>query len=119
MPRVFLSHSTHDRQFVECELLPTLHQQGIDTWYARTDIHSSEEWARMIVRGLRSCDWFLVVLSENAARSKWVPAEVHWAVENREGHIIPVFLRDCNTDDIHLRLRTIQHLDFRSDPSSA
>jgi hypothetical protein len=118
MPRVFLSHSTQDRQFVESELLPTLHQHGIDTWYAQADIHTTEEWERMIVRGLQLCDWFLVVLSENAAASKWVRAEVHWAIDKREGRLIPLFLRTCDPDNIHLRLRTIQYVDFRTDPSS-
>src|SRR5690349_8516740 len=43
MPRVFLSHLTLDRQFVERELLPILHQQGIETWYAPTEIRTTEE----------------------------------------------------------------------------
>src|SRR5690348_15642666 len=106
MPRVFLSHSAKDRGFVEGELLPMLRQRGIETWYAPTDIRTAEEWERMIVRGLELCDWFLVVLSENAAMSKWVKAEVHWAFEHRDGRIIPLFLRNCNPDAIHLRLRT-------------
>jgi hypothetical protein len=115
MPRVFLSHSTLDRWFVEGELLPTLHAHGVKVWYAPSDIHKSEEWERMIVQGLRSCDWFLVVLSENAVNSKWVRAEVHWAFDNRGGRIVPLFLRDCDTDDIHLQLRTVQFVDFRTD----
>jgi hypothetical protein len=55
-PRVFISHSTHDRQFVEDELLPILRQQGVETWYAPTDIQTSDDWERMIIRGLHLCD---------------------------------------------------------------
>lgn len=118
MPRVFISHSTHDRPFVEAELLPVLQENGIEAWYAPNEIRTAEEWERMILHGLQQCDWFLVVMSDGAAASKWVKAEVHWAIDNRDGHIVPLFVRDCNPDDIHLRLRTIQYLDFRTDPST-
>ena len=38
MPRVFISHSSLDREFVERELIPLVRDHGIDTWYSRDDI---------------------------------------------------------------------------------
>ena len=48
MPDVFISHSKSDQSFVDNVLLPALHAQGISTWYSKKDIHTAEEWDRMI-----------------------------------------------------------------------
>lgn len=68
---------------------------------------------------MRDCDWFLVVLSPNSVVSKWVKREVHWAMERRERHIVPVLIEDCLPEDLHLGLFPIQHLDFRHDQARA
>lgn len=116
MPRVFLSHSSLDRLFIDNVLLPILHQHGIETWYCKNDIHTAEEWEYRIRQGLKECDWFLVIISENAVTSRWLKAEVRWAFDNRATKIIPLFLRDCNFEDINLLLPTLQYVDFRGDP---
>jgi hypothetical protein len=79
MPRVFISHATADRDFVEREIIPLLQGHGVETWYARDDVAAAEEWERTILKGLRSCDYFLVVMSPQSARSRWVKREVDWA----------------------------------------
>src|SRR5205085_451232 len=72
-----------------------------------------------IREGLRNCDWFLVVLSPNSVGSKWVRREVHWAMERREGHVVPVLIEDCMPEDLHLGLFPIQLVDFRYDKEKA
>jgi type IV pilus assembly protein PilM len=116
MPRVFISHSTKDREFVEREIIDSLHRHGIHTWYSPDDIRTAEQWANSIVDGLEQCDWFLVVMSRHAQQSDWVKSEVSWAIHYRDGRIIPVLIEECETYKIHLKLFTIQHLDFRSNP---
>jgi tetratricopeptide (TPR) repeat protein len=115
MPDVFISHSKSDQRFIDNLLLPALHAHGISTWYSKKDIHTAEEWDRMIVHGLEESQWFLVVLTEHATKSEWLRAEVLWAMENRRGKIIPLLLRDCNVTAISLLLKKIQYVDFRSD----
>jgi len=119
MPKVFLSHSTKDRRFVEDELKPALERSGIGTWYAHDDIQSAAQWERAIRQGLLCCNWFSVVLSPNAVDSEWVYTEVLWAMEKRQGRIVPVLIADCDPSDLHLRLGTIQHVDYRVDYEAA
>lgn len=116
MPRVFVSHSSKDRAFVEREILPLLQGQGIDTWFSTDDISSASEWERNIRAGLQSCDWFLVVLSPRSAASQWVKAELQWAFDNRNGRIVPVLIDTYCPSDFHLLLGSIQHIDYSQNP---
>lgn len=113
MPKVFISHSIKDREFVEREIITLLQNHQIETWYSSQSIQTAEEWERSIHRGLNSCDWFLVVMSPHSAKSEWVRAEVFWAASKRRGRIIPVLLEECDPTDFHLMLFQIQYLDFR------
>ncbi len=108
MPKVFVSHSAKDRDFVEREIVQLLHSHGIETWYSTDDIGAGVKWERSLREGLKSCDWFLVVLSNESVKSEWVEAEVHWALDERKGRIIPVRIDDCDEADLHLKLRQIQ-----------
>src|SRR2546423_1532597 len=104
MPKVFISHSTRDRAFVEREIVAPLRAGGIETWYARASVRVAVEWERSIKKGLKECDWFLVVMSPRSVVSRWVRAEVHWAMTQREGRFVPVLVEDCELDDLHLFL---------------
>jgi len=119
MFRVFISHSHKDRDFVEREIIAPLRANRIDTWYSTDNIRTATEWEESIREGLRNCDWFLVVLSPNSVGSKWVRREVHWAMERREGHVVPVLIEDCMPEDLHLGLFPIQLVDFRYDKEKA
>lgn len=115
MPKVFVSHAAEDRQFVTEEILPLLQSAGLDYWYAPTDINVSTQWEKEILRALRECDWFLVVVSPRSAASQWVKAEVAWAMEHRQGRVISVLQEETVLEDLHLILSTIQYADFRQD----
>ena len=112
MTKVFISHSTPDRGKVERYIIDLLRSKGIETWYAKENIQTAEEWERSIVQGLKDCDWFLVALTPNAANSKWVRREVHWALERRPGKVIPVLLEHCDPVDLNLGLHGIQYVDL-------
>src|SRR5215471_3587747 len=112
---IFISHASEDRLFVEDRLLPFLHDHGVAAWCATAEIKTAEDWEHGIRSGLRTSDYFLVVLSANAIASQWVRAEVQWAVENRRGRVIPVLIDSCNAADLHLQLPLLQHIDLRAD----
>lgn len=118
-PRVFISHSTKNRDFVEMVLLPLFKCHGIDVWYAKDSIQTSSQWERDILQGLRDCEWFLVVLTPEAAQSEWVKDEIHWAMTYRWGKIIPVLAGDCDLLELHLRLPRVQCVDFRTEVNEA
>lgn len=119
MPKVFVSHSAQDRAFVESEIVYLLQCNGIETWYSRDDIQTASVWEKDIRKGLDSCDWFLIVLSPRSAVSEWVKAELHWAMENRSNHIVPILMEHCNPTDFHLMMGRIQHIDFQEDIEQA
>lgn len=119
MPQVFISHSAADRAFVEAEILPVLHKGGIKPWYAERSIQSAEQWEQSIRKGLEQSDWFMVVMSPRSTASRWVAREVHWAVEERYGRVIPVLMEDCDLNAWHLGLRVLQYVDFRHDKRDA
>jgi hypothetical protein len=114
-PMVFVSHSTADREIVERAIVDCLEGHGIKTWYSKESIHTAAKWEKTIRDGLKSCKWFLVAISPRAVNSEWVQAEVHWAMQRRQGCIIPVLIEACDPADLHLMLDQLQHVDFRGD----
>ena len=60
MEKVFVSHSSDDRQLVENEIVPLLRNAGLDTWYSKDNIRASEQWERAIVTALNTCQWFVL-----------------------------------------------------------
>lgn len=112
---VFVSHASVDARQVARLILEPLKRAGIPLWYSESDIRTAEEWERSIQAGLESCRWLLVVLSRNSVCSQWVRTEVSWAMRNRPGRVLPVLIEDCNPDDLHLRLASIQCLDLRAE----
>jgi hypothetical protein len=120
MSRVFISHSTKDRDFVEGILVPAIHGFGLETWYSKNDIKATDRWERSILNGLESSDWFLIVMSPNSAESEWVRDELHWAMGNRpHGRIVPVMIEGCNPYDFHIRLPRLQFVDYSQDRERA
>jgi hypothetical protein len=111
--KVFLSHSAHDRSFVVGELRPFLMSHGYEPWACEHDIPVASYWENHILKALKACDRFVVVLTPSAIRSEWVRAEVHWACERMKGRVIPLLLRDCDPAEIHLRLIMVQGVDYR------
>ncbi|MFT5015198.1 MAG: serine/threonine protein kinase, partial [Dinoroseobacter sp.] len=115
-PKVFISHTTADREFVEEHIVGFLESNGINTWYSKAEIQSASEWERGILQGLQESAWFLLVMSEASSRSEWVKDEVFWAIDNRQERIIPVLIDQVDMGDFHIRLRRIQAIDMRFQP---
>ena len=115
MPRVFISHSTQDRAFVEQEIVALLERCGVETWYSKDSIQPTDQWERSILQGLKSCDVFLLVMSPRSAQSPWVKREVDWVFIKGGRRIIPVLMEECDPDDFHFGIGGIQHLDFSKD----
>lgn len=114
MPReVFLSHSAKDRKLAK-RLAEMLREHGVRVWYSQTNLLGAQQWHDEIGKALARCDWFLLVLSPAATRSKWVKRELLYALRNAryENRIIPVRYRDCDLDKLSWALEDFQAIDF-------
>jgi hypothetical protein len=93
---LFLSHATPDRESAAA-LASTLRAHGVPVWFSRTNLAGAQQWHDEIGRALGRCDWFALLLSPAAVRSRWVKRELLFALRSRryDCRIVPVLLRDC------------------------
>jgi hypothetical protein len=115
-PEVFLSHSSKNVAFVN-RLAKVLGDYGVNVFLSKANIHGAQQWHDQIGTALRRCDWFLVVLSPQSVRSRWVKHELIYALqENRyRERIIPVLYKTCDADNLSWTLAAIEWVDFRKD----
>jgi hypothetical protein len=77
---VFLSHSSRNAAFVR-RLARMLSAHGVNFFLSKRHIRGAQEWRDAIGEALKRCDWFLVVLSPQSVRSKWVKHELLYALQ--------------------------------------
>lgn len=117
--KLFLSHSTKDRGFVE-KLAAELRANGVEPWLCEVDIEHGDNFVAKIEEGLKGSDLVVLVLSPEAVASAWTQEE--WtAVRAREVadsriRLGVLLLRDCEVPEL---LRTKPRFDGRTDPESA
>jgi adenylate cyclase len=119
--RVFLSHNQRDREFVEMRIREPLASRGVETWYAEQDIIPGDDYIRRIQDGLLKCDWMLVVLTEHAAASDWVRAEVNTALKDPRfrGRVVPVRVDEALPSQVSTDFGSLHALDVRTSPNAA
>ena len=113
---VFISHSSKDRRLAE-RLAEMLRQNGIAVWFSQTSLLGAQQWHDEIGEALARCDWFLILLSPAATRSKWVKRELLYALRNAryENRIVPLRYRKCDLDRLSWTLDDFQAVDFTKD----
>ena len=113
---VFLSHSSHDREFTR-NLANVLRRHRVPVWFSEVNILGAQQWHDEIGRALRRSDWFVLILSPNAVASKWVKRELVYALSDDrfENHIVPVLYKSCDHEELSWTLSQIQMVDFGTD----
>jgi hypothetical protein len=113
-PRVFISHSSKDKAFVE-SLVEKLQDEGVETWFDAHQLQPGDSIFQGIQDGLSDSDYLVVVLSQHSAASKWVQAELSAGfmrdIEGRGTRLIPI--RIDNTEIPPLIADRV-YIDFRS-----
>lgn len=75
-PKVFLSHSTKDRAFIE-KLYQDLKKYKIEPWKDTEEIRDGKSWLKIIFEdGIPTCDSLIVYLTKNSINSKMVSKEI-------------------------------------------
>jgi hypothetical protein len=110
----FLSHAGADRRFV-LRLARRLRSLGIRSWYSERHIPGAAQWHDEIGKALQRCDWFLLVLTPRAVKSKWVKRELLFALQEDRlsDRIVPLLVRDCDVERLSWCLSSLQIVDFR------
>jgi hypothetical protein len=115
MARVFISHSSKDRGFVE-QLVFDLRANGVGVWYDQWEIVPGDSLITKIGAAILDNDFFVVVLSRHSVRSEWVRRELGVALESefRERHVsvIPALIEECTLPPF---LLDKVYADFRQD----
>jgi hypothetical protein len=118
-PRVFISHSSEDKAFVE-QLAWDIRQFGFDVWYDKWEIAVGDSIVDKVFEGLEASDTLIIVLSPISVASRWVKEELNTAVMRRisenDIRILPVLIETC---DIPTPLRHIRYADFRENYEEA
>ncbi len=109
---VFISHSSVD-QAVASRLAAALVAHGIPVFYSPRNILGAQQWQEEILKAMKRCDWFLVLLSPDSVESMWVRREIAFALlEKRyENHIVPLNYRACDLTSVEW-LKLFQMVDF-------
>jgi len=115
---VFLSHAHQDVALMK-RLAKALQDRGIPVWFSERHIKGAEKWLDEIGAALDRCDWFIVLLTPAAVKSKWVKRELTYALnEDRyEGRLIPLLVKDCDYKKLAWPLSTLQIIPFKRFPS--
>jgi TIR domain len=111
---IFLSYSSQNLAFAK-RLARSLAERNIKSFLARHSIRGAQEWHDEIGAALRRCDWFLVILSPQSLRSRWVKRELIYALQARhyDGRIVPVRYKTCDFEELSWALPSLQSVDFR------
>ena len=98
MADVFISYHESSAGGLAAQIADTLEAGGITCWYAKRDIPTGGDFARTIPPQIDACKVFLLILNENAQRSKHIESELGLAFSraNRGGDItiFPVEIGD-------------------------
>jgi TIR domain len=78
--KVFLSHSTKDKQFVQT-FAAELEAENIQSWICEVDVEFGGNFVAKIEEGLRDADLTILFWSPEAAGSDWTQLE--WTSVNR------------------------------------
>ena len=107
---VFISYSSKDSAFAY-ELKSMIESNGIECWMAPGSIPPGGSYAVEIPKAIKACNAFVLLLSENSQKSKWVPKEVDTAL-SYEKIVIPfhVDASDIN-EQFNFRLTDVQRVE--------
>ena len=114
-PRVFISHSSNDKDFVR-KLKADLDAQNLDVWFDEQRLNPGDSIVQGVSEGLRDTDYFILVVSQNSLNSQWVQQEFNSAMMSElsgKGVIVlPIRIDDTPIPEL---LRDRIYADFRTE----
>jgi len=112
---VFISYKVEEYDAAKA-VKDHLEANGIPCWMAPMSIRGGMSYAQEIPPAIRDSSVFLLMLSEKAQASKWVPREVDQAI-NCGKLIMPYMMEDCPLrSDFSFYLTNVQRYEAFRDP---
>lgn len=110
-PKVFLSHSSLDKAFIE-KLANDLRKCQVEYWLDTEEIRDGRSWLKMIFEdGIPTCDAVIVYLTEHSLLSKMVEKELDATVVEQltKGGItlLPYVSQQALRDRLRVDIRTL------------
>jgi hypothetical protein len=119
MAKIFLSYSYADtersRQLIDDLTNALRSEKGVEVWNDRK-ITAGETWTEVIEKQLEQATTFVLVLSPAYLDSIYTAFEMGVAMSRRsqgKAQVVPVLVRDINTEDLPLQLRRRTIIDAR------
>lgn len=113
MAHIFISYSKQNKEYAR-KLADHLISQGFNVWID-DEIEPSDEWWKKIVRAVRECVAFLVIMTPEAGTSRWVEREVMLADELGKP-MFPILLKgDLHASELWALFIGKQYEDARGD----
>jgi len=110
---IFISYSRRDQEFVT-RLASELDAHFAGVWFDQAAIQVGEKWHDEILEGIQACKAFILVLSPDAMRSRYVREELSRAQQYQK-IIFPVIYRHANwTDDFASLIKEVQTIDLQA-----
>lgn len=108
---VFLSHAIADQPMAKA-IADTIRRHGVPVWYSADSLVGSQIWQEEIGRAINRCDWFVVLVTEQAAHSMWVPREAQYALGQRRllGRITAIVPSTTDAEAVAWGLATVQQI---------
>lgn len=118
MKEVFISYKAEEYNEAMA-VKQVLEANGISCWMAPESISGGSNYASEIPRAIRECTVFVLILSEQAQQSRWVPKELDRAI-NCGKTVLPFMLENCPLkDDFNFYLTNVQRYEAYANKSRA
>ena len=112
--QLFISYSRADTTNVD-QIISRLENTGYSIWFDREGIRGGNKWRRQIVDAIEDSDFFLLMLSPNAVKSKYVQQELDCA-DGRSKTILPILIHPTAIPrEMELQLAGWQRIDLSDD----
>jgi hypothetical protein len=112
MSKIFMSHSSQDKDFVR-RLSVDLKTSGHEPWLDEWEIKVGECIVSKISEGIQDADYAVLVLTPESVASGWVDREwktMYWSeIQKANLKVLPILLRKCQIPTL---LQTKRYADF-------
>lgn len=92
--RVFISHSTKDKEFVQ-QLSEAMEEAGATPYLLEDEGKPGTNWVQRMQKAIKECECVITLLTRNGSRSPWVNQELGFASAYGKP-IIPVVESNVN-----------------------